>query len=130
MIFDQFFRFLFTLTLSGLFYMTLAVVGVESWRLINGEEMDAWGRLITNALSLPVAAGLSYWMHSRWVFRHRAELKNCGVYILFMVIIWVLHEVFLTVLLAVLAWSYPIVLAMTLCFSLSLAYAGCKKYIF
>jgi hypothetical protein len=128
--FDQFFRFLFTLTLSGLFYMTLVIAGVESWHLISGDEMDAWGRLVTNALSLMVVAGLAYSLHSRWVFRRRAELKKCGVYILFMAVIWVLHEVFLAVMLAVLAWSYPVVLAMTLCFSLSLAYVGCKKYIF
>jgi hypothetical protein len=47
-----------------------------------------------------------------------------------MAAIWILHELLLTVMLAVLALSYPLVLALTLCVSLGLAFLGCKKYIF
>jgi putative flippase GtrA len=127
---DQFFRFLFTLTMSGLFYMALLIAGMELGRLANVEELPDWVRFSGNILALLTGAVVAYCLQSRWVFRRRAELKNCGRYVGLMAAIWILHELLLTVMLAVLALSYPLVLALALCVSLGLAFLACKKYIF
>jgi putative flippase GtrA len=128
--FDQFFRFLFTLSCAGLYYVILVIAGVELWRLTSLDELPDWARFSGNILALLTGAVAAYCLQSRWVFRRRTELKNCGRYVGLMAAIWILHELLLTVMLAVLALSYPLVLALTLCVSLGLAFLGCKKYIF
>jgi hypothetical protein len=127
---DQFFRFFLSLTWSGLFYMVLAIVGVESWRLTSAEESTDDVRFLINALALVGGATLAYWLQSGWVFRRRRALAQWGRYMAFMLSLGILHELLLSVMLFVLPVSYPITLLITLCLSLGLAFIVCKKYIF
>jgi putative flippase GtrA len=128
--FDQFFRFVLTLTLLGLFYITLAIIGIEGWRFAGSDTNQHAARFLINALALLSAASLAYWLQARWVFSRRRSLAKWGQYMACLFCLWVLHELLLTVMLAVLPLSYPTVLVMSLVAGLVLAFMVCKKYIF
>jgi hypothetical protein len=128
--FDQFFRFVVTLTLPGLFYITLTIMAVEGWRFAGNDSSQHEARFLINALALLSAASLAYWLQSRWVFGRSRSLAKWWQYIACLFCLWVLHELLLTVMLAMLPLSYPAVLVMSLVAGLGLAFMVCKKYIF
>ncbi len=127
---DQFFRFLLTLTWLGLSYVMLAIIGVEWWRSTGSESTQPEARFLINAVALLSATSLAYWLQARWVFARCRSLGGWSRYMALMFCLWVLHEVLLVVLLAILPLSYPAILIMSLVASLGLAFILCKKYIF
>lgn len=121
--FDQWVSFVITAAFAALIYVLLTLGLVEGWRYLNNDILMPWSAVLLNCVGLFLGALAAYVMQRRWVFK---KLRSWWRYVLLMLVLALISELFFRVLLSVLGLSYPLTLMIVLTVAMLVAFALCR----